>query len=113
MLGRQVSKSAGGMEALELLKENPDRFDIVLTDMTMPMMSGNELAERILEIRPEVPVMLCTGFGLAMDEEKALAANIKAVIFKPILKADLAVTIRKILDNDARNWKSSVLRRMG
>jgi len=66
--------------------------------MTMPIMTGQRLAEKLNQIRPDIPVILITGFSTAIDEEKALAAGLQAVIFKPILKRDLAETIRKVLD---------------
>ncbi|MEE9497328.1 MAG: response regulator, partial [Desulfobacterales bacterium] len=97
-LGYHVVTRTSSLEALELFKKEPDRFDIVITDMTMPKMTGQRLAEKLIQIRPDIPVILITGFSTAIDEEKASAAGLQAVIFKPILKRDLAETIRKVLD---------------
>ena len=97
-LGYHVVTRTSSMEALELFQEEPDRFDIVITDMTMPKMTGRQLAEKLIQIRPNLPIILITGFSTAIDEETASAAGIRAIIFKPILKRDIAEAIRKVLD---------------
>jgi PAS domain S-box-containing protein len=97
-LGYQVTTRTDPIEALEVFKLQPDRFDMVITDMTMPKMTGKELSENLLRIKPSLPVILCTGFSASMDESRAAAIGIKALIFKPILKRDIAQAIRKVLD---------------
>jgi len=97
-LGYQVTTRTDPIEALEVFKLQPDRFDMVITDMTMPKMTGKELSENLLRIKPSLPVILCTGFSASMDENRAAEIGIKALIFKPILKRDIAQTIRKVLD---------------
>ena len=97
-LGYQVTTRTDPIEALEMFKLQPDRFDMVITDMTMPKMTGKELSENLLRIKPSLPVILCTGFSASMDENRAAAIGIKALIFKPILKRNIAQTIRKVLE---------------
>jgi CheY-like chemotaxis protein len=97
-LGYQVEVRSSAVEVLELFKACPERFDLVITDMTMPNMTGDRLSEEMMAIRPDIPVILCTGFSAKMDEKKAKAMGIRAFAFKPILKRDIAVVIRKVLD---------------
>ncbi len=97
-LGYHVVSRTSAIEALEAFKKNPDKFDLVVTDMVMPKMSGLELAEKILRIRPDFPIVLCTGFDAAMSEAKIAEHGLKDVIFKPILRRDMATIIRKTLD---------------
>jgi PAS domain S-box-containing protein len=107
-LGKQTLESLGydvvvrnsSIEALELFKEKKDHFDLVITDMTMPHMTGEKLAEKLLQIKPDIPVILCTGFSSMIDEQKALGMGIRAFISKPILKREIAEAIRKVLDNN-------------
>ena len=105
-MGRQILGSLGynviarnsSIEALELFKEKKGSFDLVITDMTMPHMTGERLAENLMQIRPDIPVILCTGFSSMIDEQKALGMGIRAFVSKPVLKRELAETIRKVLD---------------
>jgi len=99
-LGYDVVARNSSIEALELFKENKDRFDLVITDMTMPHMTGEKLAEKLMQIRPDIPVALCTGFSFMIDEQKALDMGIRAFISKPILKREIAEAIRKVLDEN-------------
>jgi CheY-like chemotaxis protein len=71
---------------LELFKEQNDRFDLVITDMTMPHMTGEKLAKELMQARSNIPVILCTGFSSRINEHKALSMGIRAFISKPILK---------------------------
>jgi CheY-like chemotaxis protein len=83
---------------LELFRAKPDDFDLVVTDMTMPNMTGDQLATELMKIRPDVLVILCTGYSNKISDQSAQAIGIKALIYKPIVKADLAKTMRKVLD---------------
>jgi CheY-like chemotaxis protein len=67
--------------------------------MTMPKMTGDQLARRMMDIKPQIPVILCTGFNETISEEKALAMGIDKFVMKPIVKDELASTIRTVLDN--------------
>jgi signal transduction histidine kinase/CheY-like chemotaxis protein len=97
-LGYKVTPKTDSQEALEEFAALPERFDLVITDMTMPKMTGDQLARRIMDIKPDIPVILCTGFNETITEEKALAMGIDKFVMKPIEKDELANTIRSVLD---------------
>ena len=98
-LGYEVTPKTDSEEALAEFSARPDRFDLVITDMTMPKITGDRLARRLMDINPQIPVILCTGFNEAITEEKALAMGIDKFVMKPIVKNELANTIRTVLDN--------------
>ncbi|MFO7884526.1 MAG: response regulator, partial [Desulfobacteraceae bacterium] len=81
-LGYKVSSRTGSIDALEKFKMDPYAFDLVLTDMSMPNMTGEKLAREMIAIRPDIPVILCTGFSERIDEQKAEAAGVKAFLMK-------------------------------
>ena len=97
-LGYDVTARTSSVEALEVFHNNPNRFDLVITDMTMPNMTGKDLSVEILSIRPDMPVILSTGFSERIDEESARAIGIKAFVMKPVAMNDLARAIRIALD---------------
>ncbi|HUJ69235.1 MAG TPA: response regulator, partial [Syntrophorhabdales bacterium] len=97
-LGYEVTSRMNGIEALALLKEDPSRFDLVITDQTMPEMTGIDLAEKVLALRADMPVIMCTGFSHVVDADKAMEAGIKAFAMKPLTKREIAKTIRRVLD---------------
>ncbi|MGD0232190.1 MAG: PAS domain-containing protein [Syntrophorhabdales bacterium] len=97
-LGYEVTSRMSSREALALLKSDPSRFDLVITDQTMPEMTGVELAKEVLAIRADMPIIMCTGFSYVVDADKARAAGIKAFAMKPLTKREIAKTIRKVLD---------------
>jgi CheY-like chemotaxis protein len=96
-LGYKVTVETDSPAAWELFAQQPDVFDLVITDMAMPKMSGIELAKKILERRPDIPVILCTGFSEMINEEKAKSLGIKAYLMKPVLKSKLAASVRQAL----------------
>lgn len=97
-LGYRVTVETNSIEALRIIQSQPDRFDLVITDQTMPGMTGIDLARRILQIRPKLPIILCTGFSNLISEEKARMCGIKGFAMKPLAKKDLATLIRKVLE---------------
>jgi CheY-like chemotaxis protein len=97
-LGYDVVARISSIEALELFKAKKEKFDLVITDMTMPHMTGDKLAEELMKIRRDIPVILCTGFSSRIDEQKALGIGIRAFISKPFIKREIAESIRKVLD---------------
>ncbi len=97
-LGYQVTTRTSSVEALELFRSKPNEFDLVITDMTMPNMTGDSLAIELMEIRSDIPIILCTGYSKKISDEDASGIGIKAFAYKPIVKADLAKTVRKVLD---------------
>lgn len=96
-LGYEVVARTSSIEALEVFRNQPNRFDLVITDMTMPNMTGMELVKELVQIRPDIPVILCTGFSDKLTPEKAAAAGIREFIMKPFGARNLADTIRKVL----------------
>jgi CheY-like chemotaxis protein len=100
MYGYQVTPCVNGVEALEEFQHHPDRYDLVITDMTMPYMTGAELAQKILGIRPNIPIILCTGQSELTNKEKALAMGICAYLNKPVVKHDFLSAVRKALENN-------------
>jgi signal transduction histidine kinase/ActR/RegA family two-component response regulator len=97
-LGYKVTVLTSSIEALAVFKDNPDAFDVVITDQTMPGMTGTDLARRMREIRPNLPVILCTGYSSTISEEKISSLGIKGFALKPLAKRDIAVVIRKVLE---------------
>ena len=92
-----VVTRTSSVEALELFRTDPDRFDLVITDMTMPKMTGDQLARELMKVRPNMPIILCTGFSPKISEEKAKEIGIKAFAMKPLVRRDMARTVRKAL----------------
>ncbi len=99
-LGYQVTGVMDSIDALEKIRANPNRFDLVITDQTMPMLTGAELSQAIMQIKPDMPVILCTGFSSVISEEAALAMGIKKYIRKPVHRKMLAQVIRKVLNGN-------------
>lgn len=98
MLGYQVKAKNNPVDALELFRFGPDRFDLIITDMIMPKMTGDKLAKEILSIRPDIPIILCSGYSDKIDAEKAAALGVRKYIEKPLNMSDFMVSIRKALD---------------
>ncbi len=97
-LGYHVTVRTSSIEALEAFRAVPDNFDLVITDMTMPNMTGVELAKKIIEIRPDIPMIICTGFSEKISENKAITMGIRGYVMKPVVKSELAKKIREVLD---------------
>ena len=98
-LGYKVTSKTDSVEALEEFSARPEGFDLVITDMTMPKINGDRLARKLMDINPQIPVILCTGFNEAITEEKALSMGIGKFVMKPIVKDELAYSVRSVLDN--------------
>ncbi len=98
MLGYKVTAIDDSRKALEEISRNPDNYDLVITDMTMPHMTGFELAKQIFKRVPGMPIVLSTGYSELITKKKAEMAGIKAFIMKPVLREDLSKTIREALD---------------
>ncbi len=97
-LGYEVTSRMNGKEALALFTADSSRFDLVITDKTMPEMTGVDLAREVLALRRDMPIIMCTGFSYAVGEDKAKAAGIRPFAMKPLTKREIAKTIRKVLD---------------
>ncbi|MBA3003655.1 MAG: PAS domain S-box protein, partial [Desulfurivibrio sp.] len=98
-LGYTVTTSNNSVEALGMVRENPNGFDLIVTDQTMPFMPGSELAKEVLSIRPDLPIILCTGYSAILTEEKAMEIGIKRYAYKPLQGDELARLVRQVLDD--------------
>jgi CheY-like chemotaxis protein len=96
-LGYRVSATMDPVEALESFRKDPEAFDLVILDQTMPRMTGGELASAILKIRPGLPIILCTGFSEGLSEEEAADLGIRAFLWKPFSLREIALVIRRAL----------------
>jgi len=101
-LGHEVVARTSSLEALECFRAQPNRFDLVITDMTMPHMTGVDLAGRILQIHPGLPIILCTGFSEIIDSEKARERGIRELLLKPILARQMMDAIQRALRQNKR-----------
>ncbi|MBW1821269.1 MAG: PAS domain S-box protein [Deltaproteobacteria bacterium] len=97
-LGYHVTARISSIDALEAFRANPDKFDLIITDLTMPNMTGDKLAGELIKIRSDIPIILCTGFSELISEEKAKSLGIKEFLMKPVVMKDLSITIRKVLE---------------
>jgi PAS domain S-box-containing protein len=98
-LGYTVSIRTSSIEALELFRSKPNDFDLVITDTTMPNMTGDKLVVEMIKIRPDIPVIICSGYSKKISDKNASEIGIRAFASKPFVKADLARTVRKVLDD--------------
>jgi PAS domain S-box-containing protein len=96
-LGYTVATRTSSVEALELFKANPDRFDLIITDIVMPNMTGEKLAEKMMDIRSDIPVILCTGYSEKITRKHASDMGIQSFLMKPLVMRDLATTVRQAL----------------
>ena len=96
-LGYRVVGHTDGRGALEAFRRDPAAFDLAILDQTMPHLSGAELARELLDLRPDLPIIMCTGYSDAVNEEQALAMGIRSFMLKPFSARDIAVAIRRVL----------------
>ncbi|MCP4341886.1 MAG: response regulator [Desulfobulbaceae bacterium] len=97
-LGYSVTGCTSSIEARTIFRDNPHKFDLVITDETMPKLTGTMLAAELHQLRPETPIILCSGLISSIDQDKAAAIGIKAFILKPILTKKISKTVRQVLD---------------
>ncbi len=97
-LGYSVKTITSSKEAFEIFKEQPDDFDIIITDQTMPGLTGMELAKQVLKIRPDIPIILCTGFSEFTSDDIIRKSGIAKLIMKPVVKKEIVDTVRVLLD---------------
>lgn len=96
--GYTVSIFENGATAFDIFEKDPDQFDMIITDMAMPQMTGLELSKKVLKIRKNLPIIMCTGYSEAVSESKAIKMGIQRYVQKPVDNRKLAVLIREILD---------------
>lgn len=97
-LGYETTTSTSSLDALELFRSKPNDFDLVITDMGMPKLTGDKLAVELIKIRPDISIIICTGYVKAMSEELSAEIGIKAFAYKPVDMVELATMVRKVLD---------------
>ena len=102
ILGQTLQQLGRPREALEAFRAQPEVFDLVITDMTMPDLTGKDLARELIAIRPEISVILCSGLSLVLDDGQIKEWGIRTLIRKPILKKDLARAVRGVLDQGSK-----------
>jgi signal transduction histidine kinase/CheY-like chemotaxis protein len=101
-LGYEIVVTMNSMEALEIFRKEPNRFDLVITDQTMPKMTGDELSRELMRIRHDIPIILCTGFAEKMTAAMAESIGIRAYVIKPLNTRKIARIIREVLDGENR-----------
>jgi PAS domain S-box-containing protein len=99
-LGYQVTGRTSSVDALKLFCEKPHAFDLVITDLTMPNITGDKLAQELLSLRADIPIIMVTGFSEEMKEKEMKRMGITRVILKPIVTRDIAIAIRDVLDKN-------------
>jgi CheY-like chemotaxis protein len=97
-LGYRVDGCTSSVDALARFRQSPEQYDLVITDMTMPQMTGDQLAREIFKLRPGMPVILCTGYSSRIDGPRAQKMGIRALLMKPLNLSELALNIRQVLD---------------
>jgi len=97
-LGYNVTAMTSSLKALELFKEDPHRYDLLLTDLIMPQLNGDKLVSEIIEIRPDMPVIITSGFTDTIVNDNFKQISNKAFIPKPFQPQELAKTVRQVLD---------------
>jgi nitrogen-specific signal transduction histidine kinase/CheY-like chemotaxis protein len=103
LLGYRTTHCLTGSEAIQAFRQEPERFDLLITDMTMPKMTGVDLMTAMRKIRPNLPTILCTGFSELIDKEKAFTCGFQGYLMKPIMMSDLARAVRDALDTETSN----------
>ena len=99
-LGYRLTTCTSSVEALELFRQSPEKFDLVITDMTMPQMTGDVLARELISIRPDIPIIVCTGYSDRIDTDMANEIGIRELLMKPVVMKDIAQCIRRALEKD-------------
>ena len=112
-LGYRITLRTSSTEALEAFRMKPYDFDLILSEMVMPKMNGTRLAEKILSIRPDIPIILCTGFSDPLLKNHSTDINIDAIIMKPVALHELAKTVRSVLDRSRSEGIALVRQRRG
>ena len=105
-LGYTVTSCTSSTEALAVFTASPHRFDLVITDQTMPGMTGMVLARRLLDTRPDLPVILCTGYSTQVNEQSAKAVGIREFVLKPFSKTLISQLVKRVLDPEAETHPS-------
>jgi two-component system cell cycle sensor histidine kinase/response regulator CckA len=106
-LGYRLNTYTSSVEALEAFRQAPENFDLVITDMTMPHMTGDDLARELISIRPDLPIIVCTGYSERINPDVAAEIGIRELVMKPVVIKEIAGIIRRVLDKDIERPPSS------
>jgi len=98
-LGYHVTSMVNSKDAFSLFASQPEQFDIIITDLTMPGLTGVQLSRKIIELRPDIPIIMCTGFSDKNNHALLEQKGVKKILMKPIVMSDLALTVKKVLKN--------------
>jgi PAS domain S-box-containing protein len=96
--GYRVTAESDSRHALEIFRQRPDQFDLVITDLTMPHLTGDQMAQQMIELNPRLPVILCTGYGERISREDVVRRGIRDLALKPLRRDELAMQVRSVLD---------------
>ena len=102
-MGYRVTIRTSSVEALALFEINPEAFDLVITDMTMPHMAGDILAGKLLELNARIPIIICTGYSERITQDIIERLKIRALIMKPIIRNEMLLSVRHVLDDAREN----------
>jgi CheY-like chemotaxis protein len=102
-LGYRVTCRRNSLEALELFRSDPEAFDLVVTDMTMPNMTGDQLAQALMALRPEIPIIICSGFSERVSREQVKGMGVKYFLRKPITLFEISHKVRTALDESFKS----------
>jgi PAS domain S-box-containing protein len=105
-LGYRVTAKTSSLGAFELFRQSPDEFDLVITDMTMPDMTGDVLARKLIAIRPDIPIIVCTGYSERINPDIVKEIGIKELAMKPVVMKDIAQLIKRVLSREADHLKN-------
>jgi len=97
-LGYQITSRSSSLDAVEVFRSNPNAFDIVITDVSMPNMTGDQLAKELLAVNPDIPIIILTGFSERINKHTIETLGIKGLLMKPVVTSDMALEIRRVLD---------------
>ena len=106
-LGYRLTTCTSSIEAFDAFRQAPQKFDLIITDMTMPRMPGDVLARKLISIRPNLPIIVCTGYSERINSDAAKEIGIRELVMKPVVLKDLARIIRQVLDEDIRRPAAS------
>ncbi|NOY59148.1 MAG: PAS domain S-box protein [Calditrichaeota bacterium] len=106
-LGYHITGKTNSVEAMDLFQKDPDAFDLIITDQTMPGLSGKELSERVLEMRPQMPIILCSGYSETITRQEAMKVGIREFVLKPISIFEMPKIVRHILDEKNKTMDDS------
>lgn len=95
--GHEVYAFTSSLKALETCRSHPDRFDLIITDMTMPGMTGADLSVELLKTRPDIPIVICTGFSESSTPERTRAIGMREVLMKPVPADQMKGAIQRIV----------------